>query len=53
MLVDVGVWWFFELKRFWMSVPVTPRDNNINFYNKYLLLLEEYIDNQAGRQIVR
>jgi hypothetical protein len=24
-------------------------DNQINFYNKYLLLLEEYRDEQAGR----
>jgi hypothetical protein len=30
-----------------MSVLVTWRDNKVNFYNKYLLLLEEYTDRQA------
>jgi hypothetical protein len=32
-----------------MSGPVARRDNHVNFYNKYLLLLEEYTDGQEGR----
>jgi hypothetical protein len=33
-----------------MSVPVAPRDNYVNFYKKYFVLLEKYIDEQARRQ---
>jgi hypothetical protein len=34
-----------------MSGPVAQRENHVNFYNRYLLLLEdEYTDEQAGRE---
>jgi hypothetical protein len=33
-----------------MSNPVKWRDKQVNFYNKYLLLLTEYTDEQADRQ---
>jgi hypothetical protein len=36
-----------------MSVPAARRENHVNFYNEYLLLLEEHTDEQAGRQRVR
>jgi hypothetical protein len=32
-----------------MLVVVAQGDNHANFYNKYLLLLEEYTDEQAGK----
>jgi hypothetical protein len=37
----------------WMSGPVAWRDNHVNLYNIYLLLLEENIDEQASRQSVQ
>jgi hypothetical protein len=33
-----------------MLNPVARRDNQVNFYNKYLSLLTEYTDEQADRQ---
>jgi hypothetical protein len=33
-----------------MSNLVARRNNYLNFYNKYILLLTEYTDEQSGRQ---
>lgn len=39
-----------NLKALWDVSSVAWRDNHVNFYNRYLLLLdEEYTDKQASR----
>jgi hypothetical protein len=32
-----------------MSNPVARRENHVNFYNRYLLLLTDYTDEQVDR----